>query len=200
MPVGPTISQSQWLITYRWLINYEIIVMIDYEKLIIDYEKNLSLDTNPYKFVILSKHCGSECIISQNYSVSTQTSKVTSYLCFHHVCSTSAYWCLLFICSFHNTLFAWYLQHMSPSYIFPLHAKGDIYVTVPCAISVYYRRHMSPSYIFPLHAKGNTYVTVPCAISMYYRQHMLPDFIGLNFAGLLSIVAVISTQFSMTWN
>ncbi len=43
-----------------------------------------------------------------------------------------------------------------------------------------------------VHVLSATYEVIPCAISVC-RQ----SFISLNFAGLLSIVALISTQFSM---
>ncbi len=101
------------------------------------------------------------------------------------------------------------------------------YVTIPCAISVCYRWHMSPYLVLSLCAIGDichltlcyhcvlsaTYVTLPCAISVCYRRRMSPYlvlslcaigniccwcFSSLNFVGLQSIVAIISTQFAMT--
>ncbi len=62
--------------------------------------------------------------------------------------------------------------------------------------SILYRQHMLSHYIFSLRVKGNIY----CHSFCYLCVLSATRFISLNFTGILSIVAVISTQFFMLWS
>ncbi len=114
---------------------------------------------------------------------------------------------------------------MSSESLFTFSMLSATYVATSCPIFVCYRQHMSPYLVLSLCAIGDicrhimsypcvllaTYVTT-CPIPVCYRRHMSPylvlslcaisnicchSFISLNFAGLFSIDAMISTQLSM---